>query len=118
LPRFFNRRGPTGSFSGSSGTYSRNEKNKKEKGEEQQKSRSKTRTDETFEKSEGKPWNPYEILGVKPGAGPEEIQAAYRRAVQKYHPDKVSHLGEEFQELARKKFIEIQKAYEELKTKR
>ena len=58
--------------------------------------------------------DPYEILGVKPGASPEEIQAAYRRAAQAYHPDKVSHLGQEFQELAQKKFIEIQEAYEKL----
>jgi DnaJ domain/Protein of unknown function (DUF1232) len=58
--------------------------------------------------------DPYEILGVKPGASPEEIQAAYRRAAQAYHPDKVSHLGREFQELAQKKFIEIQEAYEKL----
>ena len=58
--------------------------------------------------------DPYEILGIKPGAGMEEIQAAYRRAVQAYHPDKVSHLGKEFQDLAQEKFIEIQEAYEKL----
>lgn len=58
--------------------------------------------------------NPYEILGLKPGASPEEIRSAYRRAVQAYHPDKVSHLGPEIQELAEKKFVEIQTAYEKL----
>jgi hypothetical protein len=58
--------------------------------------------------------DPYEILGVKPEASHEEIQAAYRRAAQAYHPDKVSHLGQEFQKLAQKKFIEIQEAYEKL----
>ncbi len=62
--------------------------------------------------------DPYEILGVKPGASPEEIRAAYRRAAQAYHPDKVSHLGQEFQELAKKKFIEIQEAYEKLSGKK
>ena len=61
--------------------------------------------------------DPYEILGIKPGASPEEIHAAYRRAAQAYHPDKVSHLGQEFQELAQKKFIEIQEAYEKLLAK-
>ncbi len=55
--------------------------------------------------------DPYEILGVKPGASIEEIQAAYRAAAQQYHPDKVAHLGDEFQELAQKKFVEIQEAY-------
>jgi hypothetical protein len=55
--------------------------------------------------------DPYAILGVTPGASPEEIQVAYRMAAQKYHPDKVAHLGDEFQELAQKKFVEIQQAY-------
>ena len=61
--------------------------------------------------------DPYEILGVAPGASPEEIQAAYRAAAQQYHPDKVAHLGEEFQELAQKKFVEIQEAYDFLSDK-
>ncbi|CAN2039565.1 DnaJ domain-containing protein [Candidatus Magnetomoraceae bacterium gMMP-15] len=64
--------------------------------------------------SANRPFDPYEILGIKPGASLKEINAAYRQAAQKYHPDKVSHLGPEFQELAKKKFIDIQKAYGEL----
>ncbi|MBW1892073.1 MAG: DnaJ domain-containing protein [Deltaproteobacteria bacterium] len=66
------------------------------------------RTD-TFQKK-----TPFEILGVQPGASQEEIHAAYRRAVHAYHPDKVSHLGPELQELAKNKFVEIQEAYQEL----
>ena len=62
--------------------------------------------------------DPYEQLGIKPGASTEEIHAAYRRAAQTYHPDKVSHLGEEFQELAKQKFIEIQEAYDKITGKR
>lgn len=58
--------------------------------------------------------DPYEILGVRRGATPEEIKAAYRKAVSLYHPDKVAHLGKEFQELAHKKLIAIQQAYETL----
>lgn len=58
--------------------------------------------------------DPYAVLGVRPGASEKEIHAAYRRAVQKYHPDKVTHLGEDFQQLAQKKFVEIQEAYEML----
>ncbi|MBW2012095.1 MAG: J domain-containing protein [Deltaproteobacteria bacterium] len=61
-----------------------------------------------------RPKDPYEILGVSPGAGVEEIRNAYRQAVKTYHPDKVSHLGPEFQELAKEKFVEIQNAYEKL----
>jgi len=51
---------------------------------------------------------------VKPGAGPDEIRAAYRRAAQAYHPDKVAHLGSELKELAQKKFVAIQNAYNAL----
>ena len=59
--------------------------------------------------------DPYEVLGIRPGAGPEEIRSAYRKVVQAYHPDKVSHLGRELRELAQIKFVEIQNAYEELR---
>lgn len=65
----------------------------------------------------GRVKDPYAVLGVRKGAGREEIQAAYREAVQKYHPDKVSHLGDEFQQLAQQKFVEIQNAYDQLKDK-
>ena len=68
----------------------------------------------TQNRTEHGPKDPYEVLGIKPGANAEEIRAAYRRAVQTYHPDKVSHLGEEFQELAKQKFVEIQEAHDKL----
>lgn len=63
-------------------------------------------------------FDPYAVLGVKPGASKDEIHAAYRRLVHQYHPDKVSHLGKEFQEMAGKKFVEIQDAYEALTGRR
>jgi hypothetical protein len=68
--------------------------------------------------AQASPKDPYKILGIKPGASSEEIHAAYRRAAQTYHPDKVSHLGEEFQELAKDKFVEIQEAYDKITGKR
>ncbi|MCD6137377.1 MAG: DnaJ domain-containing protein [Deltaproteobacteria bacterium] len=58
--------------------------------------------------------DPYSILGLQPGASKKEIKQAYKRLVAKYHPDKVQHLGSEFQDLAHKKFVAIQKAYETL----
>jgi len=56
----------------------------------------------------------YTVLEIAPGATKEEIKSAYRRLAAQYHPDKVQHLGEEFQVLAEARFKEIQQAYEEL----
>jgi uncharacterized membrane protein YkvA (DUF1232 family) len=56
--------------------------------------------------------DPYQILGVSRNASQQEIKSAFRKQAQRYHPDRVSHLGEEFQQLAKEKFQEIQKAYE------
>lgn len=58
--------------------------------------------------------DPYKTLGISPGANREEIHSAYRKLANQYHPDKVAHLGAELQELAEKRFKEIQNAYEAL----
>jgi hypothetical protein len=58
--------------------------------------------------------DPYEVLGVAKGASIDEIKNAYRKLANKYHPDKVNYLGDEFKELADKRFKEIQEAYQEL----
>jgi len=60
--------------------------------------------------------DPYALLDVSPSASPEEIKTAYKRAVARYHPDKVAHLGQEFQALAHKKLLAIQQAYEILQS--
>jgi len=57
----------------------------------------------------------YEVLGLKPGATPEEIKSAYRKLSMQYHPDKVAHLGEEFRKVAEEKMKEINEAYQYLK---
>ena len=59
-------------------------------------------------------WNPYRVLGVEPGASSDDITQAYREQMKRYHPDRVADLGEELQQLAHRKAIEIQRAYEEL----
>ncbi|RJP84756.1 MAG: J domain-containing protein [Desulfobacteraceae bacterium] len=61
-----------------------------------------------------RPKDPYEVLEISPGATKQEIQAAYRKIVPQYHPDKVAHLGREIQDLAKEKFVEIQNAYDAL----
>ncbi len=83
------------------------------------KKRGKTGPFQQEEKRQGKPENhtrdPYAVLGLAPGASRREIKQAYRELANKYHPDKVDHLGEEFKVLAEKRFKEIQAAYEALK---
>ena len=56
--------------------------------------------------------NPYEILGVNPGASQDEIKSAYRKLIKKYHPDQYG--DNPLKELAQDKLIEINKAYEML----
>ena len=60
------------------------------------------------------PNDPYTVLNVPKDASQEEIKKAYRQLANKYHPDKVLHLGDEFRELAEKRFKEIEEAYREL----
>ncbi len=87
-------------------------------GEEKIRQKFEEKMDDFFKKPEDKDKpsssDPYEILGVSKDASREEIQKSYRQLANKYHPDKVSHLGEEFKTLAEKRFKEIQQAYQTL----
>jgi curved DNA-binding protein CbpA len=56
----------------------------------------------------------YDLLGVAPTAPLDEIKKAFRREIAKYHPDKVQHLGQEFQEIAAVKAAELTQAYKTL----
>ncbi len=60
----------------------------------------------------------YKILEVEQTASDEEIKKAYRKMAMKYHPDKVSYLGEDFQNAAKEKFQKVNEAYENLKKER
>jgi DnaJ like chaperone protein len=60
----------------------------------------------------------YKILEVDPSASDEEIKKAYRRMAMKYHPDKVSHLGDDFRKIADEKFKKVNEAYEKIKKER
>lgn len=71
-----------------------------------------SRSNNSFKQDKSKPPSPFTTLGIAEGSSIEQIQAAYKEAVKKYHPDKVSHLGPEFKKLANDKFVEIQAAYD------
>jgi len=60
----------------------------------------------------------YRILEVERSATDEELKKAYRRMALKYHPDKVSHLGEEFRKTAEEKFKAVNEAWENIKKER
>lgn len=62
------------------------------------------------------PENPYRVLGVNPGADPEEIRRAYRQLARDHHPDKFTGRGmpHSAEMLAHAKMAAINAAYAQL----
>jgi DnaJ like chaperone protein len=60
----------------------------------------------------------YKILEIERSVGDDEVKKAYRRMAMRYHPDKVHHLGPEYQKDAQEKFKKINEAYEAVKKER
>jgi len=60
----------------------------------------------------------YKILEIEPSVTDDELKSAYRRMAKKYHPDKVSHLGEDFKKVANEKFRKVKDAYDQIKKQR
>jgi DnaJ like chaperone protein len=60
----------------------------------------------------------YKILEIETNASDEEVKKAYRKMAVKYHPDKLSSLGPEFEKNAKEKFQKVQDAYEKIKKER
>jgi DnaJ like chaperone protein len=62
--------------------------------------------------------DPYEVLGLPREAGDEELKRAYRELAKKFHPDRVTHLGEEVRRFSEEKFKALQQAWERIKAER
>jgi len=60
----------------------------------------------------------YKILEIEPTVIDDDVKKAYRHMAMKYHPDKVSHLGEDFKKVAHEKFRKVQEAYDQIKKER
>jgi curved DNA-binding protein CbpA len=56
----------------------------------------------------------YQLLSLEPSATPEEIKRAFRAEIARYHPDKVQHLGKEFQDMAASRAAALTEAYRTL----
>ena len=57
----------------------------------------------------------YRVLEISPEASDDEVRKAFRRMSMKHHPDKVAHLGPEFQKAATEKFQRVNAAYAHIK---
>ncbi len=60
----------------------------------------------------------YDVLEITELATDDEVKKAYRRMATRFHPDKVSTLGEDAVQAAQQKFQKVQEAYEVIKKQR
>ena len=60
----------------------------------------------------------YKILELDPSCNDEDVKKGYRNMANKYHPDKVSHLGYDLQKMAEEKFKAVNNAYQTIKKER
>jgi len=60
----------------------------------------------------------YKILEISKNDTDAEVKKAYRKMAAKFHPDKVHHLGLEFQKLAEEKFKKLNDAHNQIKKER
>jgi curved DNA-binding protein CbpA len=55
--------------------------------------------------------NYYDLLEIAPDSPAEEVKRSFRAQIARYHPDKVQHLGREFQSMAADRAAELTEAY-------
>jgi len=60
----------------------------------------------------------YQVLEISRSATNDEVKKAYRHMALKYHPDKVSQLGEDVQRAANEKIQKVNEAYNLIKKER
>ena len=60
----------------------------------------------------------YSVLGISSNSEDLEIKKAYRKMANKFHPDKIAHLGEDFKDIAQEKFKSVTEAYHKIKKER
>ncbi|MCP4252733.1 MAG: DnaJ domain-containing protein [Candidatus Scalindua sp.] len=89
----------------------KNQKNYYSRGQSQAKRKTEPDGSMSLERS-------YKLLNVGPDDPWSEVQKAYKEKMAKSHPDKVAHLGEELQEKARELTVEINKAYNIIKSRK
>lgn len=72
---------------------------------------------ESLRAMHGKPslTHAYAILEIEETATAEEVKKAYKKMAAKFHPDRVSHMGEEHVKAAEEKFKKVADAYEQIK---
>ena len=61
---------------------------------------------------------PYRVLEISRSASDNEVKRAFRKMANKYHPDKIAHLGDDFKDIAQEKFKSVSEAYQKIKKDR
>ena len=62
--------------------------------------------------------DPYAVLGISPEASNDEVEQAWRRRMQEYHPDRVANAAAELRELAERRAREANAAWETIRRQR
>jgi hypothetical protein len=62
--------------------------------------------------------DPYAVLGVPANASDDEVEQAWRRRMQEYHPDRVANAAPELRALAERRAAEANAAWEQIRRQR